>query len=43
MSHANGPYRLTLERLIDAPPEQVYRAWTDPELLCQWFTRGHGR
>ncbi|PTU64031.1 polyketide cyclase [Chromobacterium sp. Panama] len=38
MSQAHAPYRLTLERLIDAPPEQVYRAWTDPELLCQWFT-----
>jgi uncharacterized protein YndB with AHSA1/START domain len=29
---------LVLTRLIDAPREQVYRAWTDPELLKQWFT-----
>ncbi|HEX8371257.1 MAG TPA: SRPBCC family protein [Chthoniobacterales bacterium] len=29
---------LSLTRLIDAPPSAVYRAWTDPELLKQWFT-----
>lgn len=29
---------LVLCRLIDAPPEKVYRAWTDPALLTQWFT-----
>src|SRR5450755_3791930 len=23
--------------MIDAPREKVYRAWTDPELLKQWF------
>lgn len=28
---------LVLTRLIDAPREKVYRAWTDPELLKQWF------
>jgi uncharacterized protein YndB with AHSA1/START domain len=28
---------LVLTRLIDAPRELVYRAWTDPELLKQWF------
>jgi uncharacterized protein YndB with AHSA1/START domain len=28
---------LTLTRLIAAPPEKVYRAWTEPELLKQWF------
>lgn len=28
---------LVLTRLIDAPPEKVYRAWTEPELLKQWF------
>ena len=28
---------LTLTRLIDAPPQNVYRAWTDPALLTQWF------
>lgn len=28
---------LVLTRLIDAPPEKVYRAWTEPALLKQWF------
>lgn len=28
---------LVLTRIIDAPPELVYRAWTEPELLKQWF------
>jgi len=26
-----------LTRLIDAPREKLFRAWTDPELLKQWF------
>lgn len=28
---------LVLTRLIDAPRAQVFRAWTDTELLKQWF------
>ena len=28
---------LVLTRLIDAAPDKVYRAWTDPALLKQWF------
>ena len=28
---------LVLTRLIDAPAEKLYRAWTEPELLKQWF------
>lgn len=28
---------LVLTRLIDAPREKVFKAWTDPELLKQWF------
>lgn len=28
---------LVLTRLIDAPREKVYRAWTEPALLQQWF------
>lgn len=28
---------LVLTRVIDAPREKVFKAWTDPELLKQWF------
>jgi uncharacterized protein YndB with AHSA1/START domain len=28
---------LVLIRIIDAPCEKVFKAWTDPELLEQWF------
>ncbi len=31
---------LTLHRLIRAPVETVYAAWTDPELLRQWLAPG---
>lgn len=29
---------LLLERVIDVPRERVWAAWTQPELLQQWFT-----
>jgi uncharacterized protein YndB with AHSA1/START domain len=28
---------LVLTRVIDAPAEKVYRCWTEPDLLKQWF------
>ena len=28
---------LVLTRIIDAPREKVFKAWTDPELMKQWF------
>lgn len=31
---------LTLRRVIDAPVQRVYAAWTDPELLRQWLAPG---
>ncbi len=31
------PFDLVLHRIIDAPPEKVYRAYTDPKILAQWF------
>ena len=37
---ANAPANdreLVLTRLIDAPREKVYRCWTEPALLKQWF------
>ena len=29
---------LVIHRLLDAPREKLYRAWTTPELITQWFT-----
>ena len=28
---------LVIERIIDAPREKVFKAWTDPEMMKQWF------
>jgi uncharacterized protein YndB with AHSA1/START domain len=28
---------LTLKRRLNAPPAQVYAAWTDPEKIARWF------
>jgi uncharacterized protein YndB with AHSA1/START domain len=28
---------LVLDRLLDAPRDKVFRCWTDPELIKQWF------
>jgi uncharacterized protein YndB with AHSA1/START domain len=32
-----GDRELTLTRLIDASPDKLYRCWTEPELLKQFF------
>ena len=37
MTTATSDRELVLTRLIDAPREKVFRCWTDPELLKQWF------
>ena len=29
---------LVLERVVDVPPELVWKAWTTPEWLKKWFT-----
>ena len=28
---------LVLTRIIEAPREKIFQAWTEPELLKQWF------
>ena len=28
---------LVLQRVINVPREKLYRAWTEPELIKQWF------
>ena len=28
---------LVLDRMLDAPREKLWRCWTEPELLKQWF------
>jgi uncharacterized protein YndB with AHSA1/START domain len=30
-------FNLVLERILDASPEKVFRAYTDPAILSQWF------
>ncbi|MDD1500214.1 SRPBCC family protein [Agrobacterium sp. CNPSo 3708] len=37
MSSETARHELVLMREIDAPREKIFRAWTDPELLKQWF------
>ncbi|TCL74663.1 SRPBCC family protein [Rhizobium sp. BK251] len=33
----NTQHELVLVREFDASPAKIFRAWTDPELLKQWF------
>ena len=36
MTEAQDDRDLVLTRLIDAPPEKIYRAWTEPALPAGW-------
>jgi uncharacterized protein YndB with AHSA1/START domain len=36
--NAGASHELTLTRIIEAPREKIYRAWTEPALLKEWFT-----
>jgi uncharacterized protein YndB with AHSA1/START domain len=38
MESRKASFELRLDRVIDAPPEKVFRAWTEPDLLRHWFT-----
>lgn len=35
--NSSSERELVLTRMIDASPNKVFRAWTEPELLKQWF------
>lgn len=35
--NTNG-HELVLTRLLDAPRDKLFKCWTDPELMKQWFT-----
>jgi len=30
-------HELSLSRIVQAPPEKMFRAWTDPDLLVSWW------
>lgn len=34
----NNERELAISRIIDAPRHSIYRCWTEPELMVQWFT-----
>ncbi len=36
-AQATGGTELVLTRIIDAPREKLFRAWTEPKLMEQWF------
>ena len=36
---AEGEREIATERVINAPPERVFQAFTDPELIPQWWGR----
>ncbi len=31
------PHEMSLTRLLDAPADKLFRCWTTPELIKQWF------
>jgi uncharacterized protein YndB with AHSA1/START domain len=35
-----GDRIIRIERTFDAPRDQVWRAWTEPDLIAQWWGRG---
>lgn len=40
--HVTGPAVLRLTRQFAAPPELVWKAWTDPEAMRVWIHPGDG-
>jgi uncharacterized protein YndB with AHSA1/START domain len=35
---SGSPRELVLSRLIDVPRDKLFRCWTEPALIVQWFT-----
>ncbi|TMA48588.1 MAG: SRPBCC domain-containing protein [Deltaproteobacteria bacterium] len=42
MTEPKAHEKLTLRRIYDAPPERVFRAWTDPAELARWNVPADG-
>ena len=42
MTTTDTPLTLTVERTLPAPPEQVFDAWLDPEMLMRFMCPGPG-
>lgn len=38
MSTFPADRELVIQRVLDASPEKVFRCWTEPQLIVQWFT-----
>jgi uncharacterized protein YndB with AHSA1/START domain len=38
---SSGEREIKIERVFDAPRDLVWRAYTDPQLLAQWWGRGN--
>jgi len=38
MSTTDELHELTLTRVLPAPPAKVFRCWTEPKLMKEWFT-----
>lgn len=36
----SGPASLTFKRRISAPPDEVFEAWTQPDVMRQWLAPG---
>jgi uncharacterized protein YndB with AHSA1/START domain len=39
--HPHGEQKVTIERTFDAPRELVFRMWTDPKHMAQWWGPHH--
>jgi uncharacterized protein YndB with AHSA1/START domain len=36
----SGEYKAVVQRTLDATVQEVYDAWTTPEILAEWITEG---